>query len=592
MPITPYTRLIRLISDGEPVNAAVTNRAPVDLSQRTQHLKEILDALQASQLIQIPDVILQAGMDVGTPVYLDIPTNTYRPAVSAGDSQEAGNPALPSAYFAGVIVDKTSDTRGTLGTFGRFVGLTLTDWAAVVPAEDISGGDAIPGHYFLSSVQAGRMTRQPGGLGVYVGELNAEGIFFVKAGVPDYAAHTHHRFTLSPLPAVADLSTDISQDGVTLAWSITAPDLAERGWLPAASQPAQNIPPGLPVADSFYYNIDHPSDAALRALFPPVPVDSFTVVQGGLVQPEARVVVNAFGIWWTQNRNVGGDAAPWSDNVQSAPNDEAPIEFWFSRILLPTDGGIVRRLVVDPASPIPGRFVDASGDPATDGALRLFIDGYGLDPVLNEDAFAIKALLNGLASAGPVVSRVRGGAGIGISGSHGDATNGWFGALTLSLVNTLLTQGVAASADLNNAREESIQGARAVSLVAGRTASPTWTVQVSPAVPPTSTMRIRFWVHFTSNAALPTVTPLTVAYKILPPLNAPGPIPGAFTSLSVFTDATAGIGSPRQGLYQLTSAFNIPGVPAGSTVLIQLNRTTGDGLAGNVNILRVNFELV
>ena len=488
MPVNPYTQLIRLITDGEPVNASVSNRAPIDLAARTAHLKELLDALLASQLIQVPDAILEPGMAVGTPVYLDIPQNTYRPARSATESQEDGNPALPSAFLAGIIVDKTSDTRGTVGSFGRIVNLTLADWAGVVDAADVDGsGNALPGRYFLSALQQGKMTRTVSGLGVYVGELNPEGVFYVKAGIPDYASHTHHKFPLVPLPAVSDRTTDLTQDGITGRWTINAGqgDDTEQGWLPA--DPAEGftqaewVPAGINVAQSFYYNLNHPSETALRALFPPVPVDSYVVIKGEGVMPGARIIVNEFGIWWTENRNTPTEAAPWSDNIETSnPDDEEDIDFWFSRVLLATDGGIVRSLRFSDDSALGGRFVDAGGNESDDGALQIIIDALANNGDTDAGILAVKNIVNGQFVRGPVATRVKGTGGLIVTGSGGNAADGWYGALTLALTNTLLTQGNADSADLNNAKAESLAGARAVTLVAGRTASPTWTVNVAP----------------------------------------------------------------------------------------------------------------
>lgn len=594
MPITPFVRLIRLISDGEPINADVANRSPIDIAKRTQHLKELIDALQASQLLQIPDATIEEGVEEGTPVFLDISTNTYRPAIAASASQEAGNPALPQAYVSGLVVDLETPTRGTIGTFGRFVGFALTDWAGVVAPGDVTAGEAIPGHYYLSATQAGVMSRQPAGLGVYVGELSATGVFYIRAGVPDYAAHTHHNFVLSPLPAVADISNDISQGGGG-EWTIDTPDADEPGWLPAdptaGFTQAEWLPPGINPADSFFYNLDHPSEAALRAIFPPVPVDSYVFIQDGLVQPKGRVIVNSFGIWWTENTNAGIDAAPWSENVQANPSDEAPVEFWFSRILLATDDALVRSLQIADDSPMAGEIIGGGGQPAKAGDLLLRLLGIDFAAGLDESATAVKSITGGSGTTGPVVNRVRPGPGIGVSGTHGGPTSGFYGNLTFSLVNTLLTQGVAASADLNNAREESIQGVRAVSLVAGRTASPTWTVHVSPAVAASSDMRLRFWVHISAGGGLPSSDPLTLEYKIVPRSQNPASIPG-FTALSPFTPATTGLNQPLTGLYQVTDPLVIPSVPAGSTVLVRLNRSSSDPLTGNVNILRVEFELV
>lgn len=593
--LTPYTRLIRFIMDGEPVNAAVANRPSQDLASRTQNLKEILDALAASQMIEIPDAILQPGMTVGTPVYLDGATNTYRPARSATQSQENGNPALAESFFAGILISQEAGTHGVIGVTGRFTGLTLTEWAAHIETRDLVGGIAVPGHYYLSSTQAGFLTLTPSGLGVYVGQLSASGAMDVRAGNPDYAAHTHHEFILHPLPA-ADLNDPASVVEDAGAWSIPGHDAAYRGWLPATTQPAVNVPPGVVAASSFWYNLDHPTDATLRSLFPPVPVDSFVVVRGTEIQPIGRIVVNDFGIWWTQNRNDATNAAPWSENVKTDPTHEENIQFWFSRILLATDGGIVRSLSVSPASELDAAFMDLGGNLATDGTLQLSIKSLKESlpvppPAIPSSALAVKSITGKQFTRGSVIAKIKGAPGIVVTGTQGNAADGYYGDITLSLSNTILTQGNAVIADLNNARVESIAGLQGVTLVAGRTAAPSWTLFIPPGLV-NVTLKIKFWVIVSAEGPLSTTLPVQINYKVVPPVTAPTQIP-AWASLVAFTDANMGIGGAgRSGKYEVTDAISITGVPGGSTVVVNLTRNAADGYGGNLTILRVEYELV
>jgi hypothetical protein len=592
--LTPYTRLIRFIMDGEPVNAAVANRPSQDLASRTQNLKEILDALAAAQMIEIPDAILQAGVTVGTPVYLDGATNTYRPARSATSSQENGNPALAESFFAGIVVSTEAGTHGVIGVTGRFIGLTLAQWAAHIETRDLVGGIAVPGHYYLSSTQAGRLTLTPSGLGVYVGQLSASGAMDVRAGNPDYASHTHHEFVLWPLPA-ADLTDPLSVVETLGVWSIPGHNTAYRGWLPATTQPAVNVPPGVTAASSFWYNLDHPTDAALRALFPPVPVDSFVVVRGTEIQPIGRIVVNEFGIWWTQNKNDATNAAPWSENVKVDPAHEENIQFWFSRIMLATDGGIVRSLSVSSTSELDAAFLDLGGNPATDGTLQLAIkslkEATAPDPVVQASALAVKGITGKQFTRGPVISRVKGTPGIVVTGSQGNAADGWYGDLLFALSNTILTQGNADIADLNNAKIESISGLQGVTLVAQRTAAPAWTLFIPPGLV-NVTVKIKFWVYVSAEGTLSTATPIQLNYKVVPPVTTPTAIP-AWASLAAFTDASMGIGGAgRSGKYEVTDAISIPGVPGGSTVVINLTRSANDDYGGNLTVLRVEYELV
>lgn len=583
--LTQYTALVRLITNGLPVDAPNSNMGTLDLTNRTAYLKEILDALTASQMLIVPSAILQAGMSIGTPVYLDGTTNTYRPAISASQSQVAGNPATPQSYFAGIVIDKTSDTLGTIGTQGRFTGLALAGWNALV-----EGGTAVPGYYYLSSTQAGVLTGAPNGLGVYVGQLSSSGVMDVKPGIPDWASHVHHEFDLWPLPAVANVATDITESGGG-AWTITTSNAAYRGWLPANTQPEANVPAGVVRENSFWYNINHPSDSDLLAVFPPIPLDSFVAVKGGAVQPTGRIVVNNFGIWWTQNTNNATQAAPWSENVKTSPGSEQNIQFWFSDILLPTDGAFVQSLGTAAGSAYAIKFADVAGNPATTGNLLATIAAPVQTSSTDSGALALKSTTGGAYTRGPVVTGIKCGGALTASGTAGTAASGYYGTVVLSLLNSALTQGTASIADLNNAKVESISGIQGVTLVAGRTASPTWLLEI-PAGAQESNVDLTFWVYVTSDSALPTTNAIQLNYKVVPPAVVPTAIP-SYSNLLSFTDSAVGLGpSPRQGLYQNTSALiEIPLVPPGSTVVVQLARSSTDGYGGNITILRVDYTL-
>jgi hypothetical protein len=604
MAMTPWASLVRLVADGDPVNAAATRKPSDDLAQRTQYLKEILDALRAQQLIAVPDVALDTLTVVGTPVYLDTATNTYRPALASATDVSATMSALPTAYAVGLVVEKTAPGRGTVGTFGRFSDLApLSAWNTLM---ETGTGGAVAGNYYLSSSQAGKLSRNPGSLGVYVGQLDTAGVFAIRSTPPDYGAHTHHRFALTPLPAVLD-PTNVAQvhkDGGTGKWIIDVPDASRRGWLPAAGQSSTTWPTGWTGTDAsnaFWYNLNHADDASLRALFPPVPVDSHVFIQGGLVQPDSRVIVNEFGIWWTENINGAQTSAPWSDSMQAAPTAEPEIDFWFSRILMATDGGLVRSLIFAANSGLVGRFVRAGGLEATDGDLQLIIDALVEDPTTDEGAFAVKQVTGKTFTRGAIVGRLKVAGGLSAQATAGNSADGYHGVVTLTLTDSALSQGVAAVADLNNARVDSLDGLQAVSLLPGRTATPVFTIDVSPSALPTSKMYLTLWIYSSGSGVLPTTNAIQIDYKIVPPtMNpaAPVALPGTWTSLAQVTAATTGITALVAGRYSKTNSaavgypFVLPVVPAGSVVLVRVTRSgLTDGFPGTISLPRLEFKL-
>ncbi len=567
----PFTALVRLVSDGDPVDADHTNQAPTDLTQRTTYLKNVLDTLESGQLLTVTGATLQAALPVGTPMYLDT-DNVLKPAVVALAVDAVGGAASKTAYVFGLLLAKDTDTSGSAAIVGRITTLSQSDWANV-----IDGGVWAAGHYFLSAENAGKISTAPGSLAVYVGQMLPDATFLLRAAPPTYGSHTHYQFDLLGKPAgtVVDPAVGVDQ-------TISVPDATQRGWLPATAPyfPTEQIPAGA----KFGYNLAHASEAALRAVFPPVPLSGATFDQGGLTLDDDVVTVNEFGIWW--NLQTYGNA-PWPVDYAATSIAEDVI-FWFSRLLFATDTGVVTSLQKDPASLLDIQVVNASGQAATAGKLRLLVSSLlPSSSTTNEAATAVKTISGGTHTTGPVASRLIPGAGIAMTAAQGDGILGYYGAVTVSASNSDALQGSATLVNIQNARQDTVSDLIMVSLPVGRDSSPVFQIEISKLAPPVSGLRLRPWLYSSTTGTTPAVT---AQYRIIPATSANTVIPTGWSTLGTGLGALAVTSGQMR---QLDLTPDIANVPAGAVVLVRFVRLgSTDGFSGTIGIPRLDFALV
>ncbi len=572
MTTTPWQTSVDLLVDGQPVNAATTNVPITELAQRTQSLKEVQDSLEAGSLLRIPDAVLQGGLAVGTVLYLDT-DGVFKPAQVVLADTQAGGAAAKESYVYGLILSKATDTSGIVAVLGRISAATIStsQWAAVM-----AGGVWAAGHYFLSNEDPGKLSTDPGALAIYVGQAMSDGSFLVKATPPVYGTHTHYHFALSGNPAGTANSPSVGQDQ-----NILVADSSARGWLPVSSFDPDTVPAGA----KFGYNITHADDAALLAVFPPIPVESAEFAQSGLSLDETTVVVNDFGIWWMEN--TYGEA-PWpvdydvtftSDNVQA----------WFTRLLAATAGGIVQRLELHPSSVLNIQIVDANGAPADDGRLKLLVStvlSNGGDT--DEGQLGLKDVTGGEFTRGPVASRIKPGAGMSMTSAYGDATNGYYGVVTIANASSDALQGNADSVNLHNARLDEINDLQMVTLPTGRNSAPVFTINLSRLAAVRNTMRFKLWLYSTATGVIP--AGFVVEYKVIPVTTTSTVVPTAWTTL----DSISGTAVVASQAVELTLTPDVEGILAGSMVLLRVSRdaATSDGFGGNLGIIRAGFQLI
>lgn len=565
---TPWAELIRLISNGEPVDATTTNRPTQDLAQRTQYLKELLAAFTSGSVLLHQDAALQSGLVVGTPVYLNS-SNIY----TAAQASATGTVPDAQAYAVGVVHTVTSATSGHIALSGKLT-LTTTQWAAVIDT-----GSFAAGKYYVSPTQPGKLTASRAGLGVYVGQLLTDGTFITSPRSPAYTEHSHVAVTLSGNPA--GTVVDPIPGGLQV---VTTPNTSVQGWLPATPTyfPGWTVGVQIPTNAKFGYNLQHANEGVLRGLFPPIPVEAATATQSGVGITPFPLLLNSYGLWWMDN--TYGEA-PWP--VDYAVSGTAPtIQLWVTKSAGTTATQVVTSLEKHPSSALDFQLLDPSDNPATVGALRLKILAILTAGVSTDEAVtAIKSLTASAYTSGPVVTRVKPGANVTVTSAYGDSTAGYYGPITIAASGSGSLAGTGVLASLGSAVTGATNDFRYTSLVYGTTTTPTWELEISDTAPSLSTLTPLIWVYVDTGGSL--TSAFTVQTKLITPsaIGVVAATPTWSTAVQVSSGAvTAG------NVYKILLP-TVASVPSGTRCLLRLTRAASDAYTGTIGVLKAGFTL-
>ena len=568
-PITSFPQAVRMIVDGESVDAATANRAPSANAKRTDYLLQLLKAIGAGEVLTLSGQPLAPGIAVGSPVYWDDDTARFEAAQAVVIDSTTSGQSAPKAFTVGLVMALTSPTEAQIGLYGRVGGISSALWAAV--------GVVDAGHYYLSP-SSGRLTTENGVADLYVGQyLPGDQSFILRPDLPELGKHLHTLFRIAADPAVAD-KTDVNAPAPGGVHTITAPDSSARGWLPVASfDPATY---SVPAGAVFGYNIAHTSEVDVNKLWPPQPLTSGVLEAGGLLLDTDLVVFNESGIWWMAD---GYGQAPWPVDYSTTGTAD-DMRLWFSRPVQSTVGGFVTAVQNHADSVLDLDILNGLGSPAAAGDLLLRVNKI-LNQAAADDnsAYAVKSITGGDYTGGAVTARVRAGAGVLVTGSHGTSDEGFHGTVTISSKLSADLYGSPASVALNNAREELVSDIPIVMLPSARNSAPIFRFDLSSVSINDATMHISAWLYSSTTGTTPGT--ITVAYRILPPSG------GDFPPFSGSLTGLQGV-NVVAGQYAAVDIGDIANVPTGSVVQLSVSRTgPTDGFSGDIGLIRVNYGL-
>ena len=389
-------------------NIGSTTRA---LEARTNFLNDALKAIEEGRLLVHRDQPCESTIEVGQPVYWNSDNLRYELAYAAVETDAESGTLVPKASSdcIGLILSKTSAAVATVAAVG------IAKFASLASAID---GDVLPGRYYLSAAEPGKLVRQRPPVTVAVcfvmGPLTScddDTAVFILPQMRDFIEdHVHYRFELTSLPAGTHTPPTAGE-----CHEITDPDDSLPGWLPASHSSFNST---APTGAQFGYNLAaHPE---LERVWPPVPLTAGVVFWDkglnlvGATEVSTQgvnplVVLDANGIWWM---SCCEGEAPWpatydntsmaSESVSSSSSsaggdvcrtDRMRIILAFLHMVFANDKSVVTSL--QPGTDQPIEFLNCDGEVATTGDLfaRLILNAEVTDN--NElGGLVLKRLIN------------------------------------------------------------------------------------------------------------------------------------------------------------------------------------------------------
>ena len=396
----PYK--IQHVVPGEPVQAGIVGRPDRALADRTEYLKDRLDAAEAGKALFDAGATVSSDVLPGHAVYWNSVSQRYERALVLVEDDPTTGTLLtrPSSDCVGLCYRKLASDKADIVLRGLVTFDNL---------DNAIGPTVAPGKYYLSAVDPGKLSTQKPPITVTVCYVQgprdncSDALRVIVAPqVRDFLdEHTHYRFNLVARPAGTLVGVP-ALDPVTIE---VTPDVNLYGWLPAGHVSFNGT---APANAAYGYNLK--KHTALSRVWPPIPIQSVSVLWdkgedllGATEVPMGAtglVVCDVNGIWWMSN--CRGDV-PWPENYATLPlfpetnltaNSESlecprgetmRLVLVFLRMLLGNDRRVVTSLDTADGSPI----VIANCDnlPATTGDLVLDLDLQQVDcaPIEDDD---------------------------------------------------------------------------------------------------------------------------------------------------------------------------------------------------------------
>lgn len=404
------------VQPGSAVAASNTSKSTRQLEQRTNYLREILESIEAGRLLVRREQALDVEVEEGDAVFWNSETKQFERALAGveNDPTTGSLVPLPSSDCLGICLVKDNPKAGMIGLLGM---------ASLPPAvlEQMIDGDAVPGRYYLSGANPGKLVKQRPPVTVPVAfvlgpadSCETDSWVFINPQTRDFLEdHIHYQIKLVPYPAGTHVPPVPGEHHV-----ITDPDPETRGWLPADHAIFDGA---APAGAKFGYNLK--AHQELNRLWPPIP-ESAAILEmfqrrldgaeskfEGLERvQEVYVKIDRRGIWWmtscynqvpwdtTLDTTTSISASISSESVSEA--EQCPLDpqieliLSFLKMTFATDKTVVTSLQPDDGEPI--SFVNCDGREANTGDLFARLNVLAmLDPTLIRGGVVFKEIVDG-----------------------------------------------------------------------------------------------------------------------------------------------------------------------------------------------------
>lgn len=366
MPTTPWIPALAKIKNGEDVSAEVVNKILAQYTQRTQHLYEKFEAIDDKGVLVITNErVFPAAPYVSknSIVYYNKDGADEGVALAKVDfvvrpnqtTFAASNKSYGLALVRGV---NTGNTAADLYLMGMVeLDADIDDPInGLLQSSETSATTFEPGPLFLSRTEEGKVTRNPGGIAIYIGYAFTRRRFLLAPNVSEF----NQFFTTYRYNVLDRTAGKPSLSGGT--WAITQPDLTKVGWIGVADLPAAYTDL-TPEGAKFFYNL--PDDADIEEdtgliqedqdeqqdfskSLPPNPPNLTMLIVNGVIQEIKDVhntsgvyLVNDVGIWWFDDTDGN---QPWASDIETSV--EVTADFGDSQFNLTNHGFVLDDIVV------------------------------------------------------------------------------------------------------------------------------------------------------------------------------------------------------------------------------------------------------
>ena len=353
MPTTNWIPNPAQIADGTDVSASTVNTVLAQLIQREQYLYEAFGAISGKSALTVYNQAVHpsftSSAKLGSLVYFLNDGVNSGLALSQAAYTSSGYSSFyapnNSSFVFGVIQNIYASGSGKAADLAvdGLITLPVNIDDPVNGMLDSSSSFAV-GPYYLSNVQAGKLTQVPIGVTVYVGYAISRTQFILGANVEEFAQFfTQYKFDILDRP----IGTPLDSAGT---WTIPSPDVSSTainrvGWLPVASIPTNIVPAAsVPAGAKFFYGLpaallssdptvvaalDNPGIStdekntaiAMAAAMPPFPYDFTFLYVNGIAQstyggetPNGSYTIDQYGLWWYADLDP---YQPWASDLVS-----------------------------------------------------------------------------------------------------------------------------------------------------------------------------------------------------------------------------------------------------------------------------------
>ena len=344
-----FETFLRLIQEKDLVRAGTVNKPMRQIDQNVRYLWDVLQTAAIGSTVYARRQTIDQQVKKGMAVWFNTATQRFERGLAVAEMDQTSGVVVTSeqAQIWGIVADKLNTTLADILLFG------IDD----IDISEAVDGPAMPGVYYLSGTNPGKLVKQKPPVSVAVLRRTPDGRVFVMPQFVDLLnRHTHYKFKLTCAPA-----GEVSPPAPGNRHTINSANDNLPGWLPANHAIFEgNAPEGA----VFGYNLKaHP---ALKNAWPPVPFSNAYLewdrgedpahgFQGVPLGRDGLCVFDRHGIWWMSD--CYGDV-PWPVDLDTANptsySDSSSAEcprhtfmdmvLWFTKVTFATDSTAVLSL--------------------------------------------------------------------------------------------------------------------------------------------------------------------------------------------------------------------------------------------------------